>query len=418
MFSEMLFRFRRRISIKLKPFILKIKYLDMTSFLSKKVNIAIQLDGFDKGGLEEVVYSLINSISRDKSINLYLFVNDDKLGYLGRQSKKEGVKIILLKNDKEFLIELIRQLKIRLVNLHYSTFGIEEYIDNHVSTIYTVHNSYIWADEHFVEQRAKAYRKIQKFIAVSDQARDFFIQRFGVEKEKVVTIPNGLDLIHLNKVQKTSRNAINLQPEDFVFINVSSFNWYKFHILMVAAMQQLVMKFPNIKMLFVGNVADSSCYNYIRKEIEINGLSNNIHIIDYVPKEKVLGLLKLSDCFILPSLIEGWSMALMEAMYMELPLIVSDIGSARHVIVDNDIGIIIPNPYIDINTVAPDYIIHNFTNRNNLNNIASICDAMIDIYTNSQNWKQKAKNGKLKIIEKYNSFQMTETYLSTFKSML
>lgn len=380
--------------------------------------IALQLDSFDKGGLEEVVLCLLRGLSRKGAFRVYLFLNDDTLGYLATKAQEEGFAIILLRRNEELLEALVQRLGIRLVNLHYSIFGTDTYARNGVRMVYTVHNNYIWATPPFIEQRKAAYRKMQKFIAVSDQVKLFFVTKFNVDSESVITVPNGLDISSLAHVEPVSRHEMNLQEGDFVFLNVSSFNWNKFHILMIMAMKQLVGNYPNFKLLLVGNIADAACYNYVLQEIKRNRLSNNIRIVEYMPKSRILGLMRIVDCFMLPSLVEGWSIAAMEAMYSELPLILSDIGSARNIISGADIGLIVPNPYKSINDMTPVYTSQRFTNADNLANLPDLCTCMVDMYDNKVAWQEKAQQGRQKIRDSFNVDIMTDRYSSLFESVL
>ena len=59
----------------------------------------------------------------------------------------------------------------------------------------------------------------------------------------------------------------------------------------------------------------------ILKEVEKNGWKDCVKIYDELPRQKVLELLEHSDIFLFPSLREGGSWSLMEAMAISLPVI-------------------------------------------------------------------------------------------------
>jgi len=382
-----------------------------------KTKIIFQLDSFDKGGLEEVVFNLISRIKKAYDANILVFVVNDQGGYMSKKAANDGFKIVNLKNNRYFLKLLIKKLNPSIVNLHYSVFGSDIYIDQGIPIIYTIHNNYIWADEAFINKRKPLYDKFGKFIAVSSQVRDFFCTRFDIDEERVIVVPNGLDLSNMKNVSVENRHNYGTKEDDFVFINVSSFNWNKFHILMVKAVEVLKKKYPNLRMLFVGNPLDRRTFDYISEEIKKRNLEDNIKIIDYVPKEKVLGLMKMSDCYVMPSIIEGWSIAVMEAMYCELPLILSDIGSARNVIKDSDIGIIINNPYENVQDLDPASFGEKYTNDKNLNNLSDLCYAMENIIQNKEVWRRKAAQGRTKIETKFNVEGMATMYWEEFNKI-
>ena len=97
--------------------------------------------------------------------------------------------------------------------------------------------------------------------------------------------------------------------------------------------------------------------------------------------------MKNSNAFILPSLTEGFSVATIEAMYYQLPLILSDIGGARDIINNNDIGIIVENPYRDIIDMTPSRIINEFCDDQHVKNLADIVSAIENIYKNDDYYK-------------------------------
>ncbi|MDD3141360.1 MAG: glycosyltransferase, partial [Lachnospiraceae bacterium] len=61
-------------------------------------------------------------------------------------------------------------------------------------------------------------------------------------------------------------------------------------------------------------------------------------------EDNVQPILAASDYFLLPSLHENHSIALLEAMAMELPVVATDVGGNKETVKDGKFGIIIP-PY-------------------------------------------------------------------------
>jgi len=54
---------------------------------------------------------------------------------------------------------------------------------------------------------------------------------------------------------------------------------------------------------------------------------------------------------LLPSLWEGWSLALGKALYFGLPVVATDVGAARKLIDETELGILVPPPFADITEV-------------------------------------------------------------------
>ncbi len=388
--------------------------LQTTAMASGKPVVALQIGSFDKGGLEEVVFTLARNLQEEGSVSVVVFVTTGIIGHLGEVARQHGIPVVPLNENASELRRLIRQWNVRLVNLHYTTFGVEEYTRAGIPIVYTIHNTYIWATPSFVSERLEAYRHVSHFIAVSQPVGDFFARRFGIDRDRITVVPNGLDLEYVAQEDPVDRASLGLSEDDVVFLNVASFNWHKAHVLMIAAMQRLIHRMPNAKLLLVGDTHDAGCRARAEQEIARRGLNRHIQILDYVPKNKVIGLMKKADCFLLPSLIEGWSIATLEAMYSGLPLILSDVGSARAVINDSDIGLIVRPPFSDIHQITTEMAIVYYSDETHLDNVDDLVTAMETIGRDRQGWKQRGMAGREKVLHTYSARNMCRQYLSCF----
>jgi glycosyltransferase involved in cell wall biosynthesis len=379
--------------------------------------VALQVDAFDKGGLEEVVLTLARELRRNGAWRVVVLAAGP-VGYLGRVARADGVPVIALHEDRELLGAVLRQAPIRLANLHYSTFGVEEWANAGVPILYTVHNAYIWSDPEWVRRRSALYRRMTGFVAVSEPVKDFFVSRFDVEAARVRTIPNGLDLAQADRVEPISRSELGVADADVVFLNVAAFNWYKSHLLMLAALERVVARCPRAKLVFVGSVQDEACMAAIRESIAKRGLAPHVRILEYMPKPRVLGALHAADCFLLPSLVEGWSIAAMEAMYAGIPLILSDVGSARAVIRDGDIGRIVPNRFPDLARLDMDVVRREHIGSGRHDNLDELVDAMLAICEDREGWRRRAAAGRERVVREYSSAKMGEAYAAAFRELI
>ncbi len=378
--------------------------------------IFLQVHSFDKGGLEEVVFALARSLK--ETYNVCVIASFGKNGYMEKVAKKSGINVINLHGNRFLLKKVLNKYRPDIIHFHYSDFGFDIYRKLGIKSVYTIHNNYIWADKEFIKSRKRFYAGIDRFVAVSSQVKEYFTEKFHIEKDNISVILNGINVDLVKNFEKGCRDVYGFSEDDFIFINIASFNWHKFHISMVVAMDRLIEKYPKFKMIFMGNILDKSCYDYIASEIKKRHLDKNIRIMKYMPKKKVMSILQMSDCFIMPSLIEGCSIAVLEAMYAQLPMILSDIGSARDVINDSDIGIIVDNPYNDVSDISPKDVHNFYTNDKNIKNIDSIKNAMVAMYRNHTTWRKKALQGRKKIKEKYTVENMSKQYDKLYKELL
>ncbi|MCD4841465.1 MAG: glycosyltransferase family 4 protein [Methanosarcinales archaeon] len=97
------------------------------------------------------------------------------------------------------------------------------------------------------------------------------------------------------------------------------------------------LKDNNIKLIIVGEGNQEEELNKLSVELKI---SDSVDLKGYVSHDRIADIYKSSDVFVLPSLNEGMSNALLEAMGTGLPVIVTDTGGTHELIDGN--GIIVP----------------------------------------------------------------------------
>lgn len=71
-------------------------------------------------------------------------------------------------------------------------------------------------------------------------------------------------------------------------------------------------------------------------------LWERIHVYPTVPPEEMPGFYRVADLFLFPTLFEGSSLALLEAMATGLPVIATDAGAAQDLLQDGVNGLLIP----------------------------------------------------------------------------
>ena len=93
---------------------------------------------------------------------------------------------------------------------------------------------------------------------------------------------------------------------------------------------------PRLHIVLVG---DGELAERVRAQARGAGL-DRVHFLG--SRRDVPALLAASDSFVLPSLWEGLSVALIEAMASRLPIIATDVSGTNRVMVDGETGWIVP----------------------------------------------------------------------------
>ena len=211
--------------------------------------------------------------------------------------------------------------------------------------IYTEHGY------HFLKGGSKLgwilYYPIEKIMAkFTDVTININKEDYEITKEKLKPkkcyLLNGVGL-DLDKYKKLSskeiqekRKEFGLKDKDFVVLMVAEINKNKNHIQLINAMDILKDKYPNIKVLCIG---DGTLKESLEKQIILRNLQNNIFMLGY--RLDVNKLINISDIGILLSRREGLPRNIMEFMACGRKVIASDIRGCRDLICDETIGTLV-----------------------------------------------------------------------------
>jgi len=180
---------------------------------------------------------------------------------------------------------------------------------------------------------------VKNYMANSQSIKNFYVKNIGVDPEKITVIPNGIDTAFYGKIERDEnlKENLNIKKSELVIICVANLHINKGHKYLLEAFENVYAENNNIKLLLVG---DGNEKENLLKQIENYSSKNNILFLG--KRTDVPQLLKISDIFVLPTLFEGMSNAIMEAMATGLPIITTDIPENRELITSNEVGILIP----------------------------------------------------------------------------
>jgi glycosyltransferase involved in cell wall biosynthesis len=157
----------------------------------------------------------------------------------------------------------------------------------------------------------------------------------GIDLDKVVLVPNGVDVraFEPGPAPESLRNALGLE-QAITIGYIGSFFYYEGLDLLVEGVKLLVDDFPNLRLLLVG---DGELMPVLKKQAEDPRLTDRIIFVGRVPHEKVSDYYRLSDIFVLPRRLTRETRLVtplkpLEIMAMGKPLAASDIGGHRELI--------------------------------------------------------------------------------------
>jgi len=366
-----------------------------------KVMVLMEVRSLDTGGLEEVVFNLARSLDRDRFNVLIVCVEGG--GHVARRCREHGIAVEVLGGNKQAEYdELLARYHVDLVCAHYSTFGAPLAAAKKIPLVCVVHNLYAWLPDDVFSELKSNDRYVSRYVAVSEGVARYLTGRFNIFPERVSVIHNGLDVDALAAREREpliySRKDFGLSEDDYLFLHVAAITEVKGHNALIRAMKEIVQKYPQIKVLCVGDTLSQEYANVIKSRVKEWGLEDHVVVTGFV--ERITDLYRLADAFVLPSIIEGWSLAVGEAMYFALPLILTRVGSAATLIEKGDIGTLIEPSHDDLLHAKPDEV-WQYGLEEDPRNVPQLVEAMIDLYERRGFWKKAATRGRAKILKLY-----------------
>jgi glycosyltransferase involved in cell wall biosynthesis len=176
-------------------------------------------------------------------------------------------------------------------------------------------------------------------VTVSEDLKNQMIMSNGIDKKKVLVIHNGIDTEKLYRPEsrERTRRALGIKGDDFVIGNIARMVSLKNHRFLINVFKELREDLPGLRLTLIGD-------GPLKGELE--AYAKNMKLTDaiqFLGERKDIGeLLSVFDLFVLPSLTEGISMTLIEAMAAGVPIVASRVGGTPEIIENNRTGSVIP----------------------------------------------------------------------------
>jgi glycosyltransferase involved in cell wall biosynthesis len=202
----------------------------------------------------------------------------------------------------------------------------------------TMHNQNEGAQWRYV-----AYRLTDRLTdittTVSRLAVSEAVRRGAVTSKRIRLVPNGIDLapyVANAPLREATREALDI-GDRFAWLAVGRLTEAKAYDDMIAAFVTVARRDDQAILLVAG---DGPLENDVRTWIDRAGLVGRIRLLGH--RADVPALMQAADGFVLSSAWEGLPMVLLEAAAAALPLVATDVGGTREVVLDAVSGHVTP----------------------------------------------------------------------------
>jgi glycosyltransferase involved in cell wall biosynthesis len=281
--------------------------------------------------------------------------------------EKYGVKPVLIEemvrqpnltSDRKAykrLKELIREFKPDIVHTHASKAGAlgrkAAFACNVPIVVHTFHGHVFHS--YFGKGKTMIFKSIERslakrstaIIAISDKQKDELVHQHKICKaDKVTVIPLGFDLIPFNQKRRTQREAVRteleLKEDELAIGIIGRFAPIKNHDFFFDMIESILPRITKKVKIFV--VGDGTEREKIEERVKkINSKHNNIiKLTSWVTD--IARFNSAMDIICLTSKNEGTPVSLIEAQAGGIPVVTTDVGGVRDIIVEGDTGYIVP----------------------------------------------------------------------------
>ncbi len=213
----------------------------------------------------------------------------------------------------------------------------------HISIAEVIRTSLSYIVHYFILQLPTVLSS-NLIICASDHVRDSVRKWYPVRREKIYTIMNGIDALRFSpnhNARNRRRDSLGIGEGEFLLMTSGTINREKGHHLAIEALDKLLQKNVNLKLMIVGDGEDLPSLSEL---IDRYGLKSKVILTGFVPNELISNYYNAADIYLIPTLrAEGLPFALIEAMSVGLPIVASRMGGIPDILKNDKEGLLI-NP--------------------------------------------------------------------------
>lgn len=303
----------------------------------------------DFGGLENGLVNIING-SHQEFRHTIIALNGVNPDFANRIAASDvEIHDVHKKPGKDLAVyfriwKLLRQLRPDIVHTRNLT-SIEAQVPALLAGVpVRIHGEHGWdiADPKGDVRKYQILRRvigacIHRFIPLSSELKNYLIQKVGIPDRKITMICNGVNLACFAPLPDRHERD---ESAPFVFLTVGRLEKIKGHRYLIESLGLLKQEMGDIdSRLQLRVVGDGSERQSIEARAQELGLESVVLFLG--SRSDIAALLNDCDAFVLPSLAEGISNTILEALACGKPVIATHVGGNTDLVAHGEYGLIV-----------------------------------------------------------------------------
>ena len=303
--------------------------------MEKPVKVLEMIASLTFGGSQAMIVNLCRKMDRNK-VQCDFIIDHPELSGMGQIIESLGSKIYVMPTFKGTNVKEVKEAWDRFFTEHpdyqilhshsrsYASIYLPIAKKHGLKTIIHSHNTSNGKGISALAKNILQYplrKQADYFFGCSREAGEWLFGKKITEGDRFFVLNNAIDtdrFIFDENIRNEYREMFHLKDEK-VFIQVGRMNEQKNHPFTLEIFSEYLKEDPDAKLFLIGN---GSLREMIDNRIAELNLQGKVIILEY--REDVNHLLQMADCFLMPSLYEGLSVAAVEAQASGIRCLLSD----------------------------------------------------------------------------------------------
>lgn len=184
----------------------------------------------------------------------------------------------------------------------------------------------------------RVMRAVERVVVGSEFATRQAAQHLGVPREKFAVVAYGVDRRFRRTTRPEALAARHGLADGPVGLFLGGLKRRKNLFFLLEVWAEVTRARPEARLVVAGS---GPLLEPLRRRAATLGQARSIVFVGYVPEREKVEYYNLADFLLFPSAMEGFGLAVAEAMSCELPVVVSDRGSLPELVVDGEGGFLV-----------------------------------------------------------------------------